>query len=960
MKRGFRTLYRSPNPKSLEDSLLHKILEFKKNSPLSPLFVLVPNNYIAAHLKHEMAAQTAHINIYFETIESFAKQVISNKISFVQKRCLPAEAEIQKVKSISEKILANTDFTSVSGKRGFIKNLVSFFHHMISEKSDSIPAVNEKTKAFESIYQEYLKLKNTYYTGLWNVELASKETLSIDAAVFIYGFPSFSKLEQSFFTNISKFTTLDLWMEIFSSEQFQMSTLLWLDNVFTKSEDLSTQESTTKIIVQPCYHLDDEAHWISHTILQQQKSDPVSFRRIGIFLNHFSSQETFIRKALTSSHLPFVSIQDVRFLDTRVGLAFQALVSMMNTNWNRAQWFDFLELFPFESNIYSENGLPGDWSKISVEAGISSRRSFFINRLEAYASRKKNEKTDSFVEFQKDLLQEFSGFEKQIHDHQYVLLIQSLESFFHRYSNPSFVSQPFLLFFDDLRYILSNVDEQIPWDDVRAMLLEKFETSFYNEKIFESDGIFIAPISMMKSLFFDSVFIPQLNEGKFPKLVDKTFDLHSEEIRDISTSSKIKFENVQNGMDVQSSWFESAKHHATKNLYLSFSKYSLPEEDDLKPSVLLEHFTFEKIYEPDRISQDIVKTTFTTQIRRWIESYDSRTWSSFNAYLNPSYVVKDIYSATELSTYAVCPRRYYLRHILGLSLEDYLEDEHQMTAKDKGTIVHEILFRFFLSLKTNGFLPIKKTNRELIHQQLEKIATDVFSNRQILLSYGITNLWDMERERIFSDITEYVDREILDSSYWIPTSFEYRFGMPKFTNQEDDPDSFEKPIELQLFQKKLNFKGKVDRLDFSPDHSQMRITDYKTGNLMERKSWGYDKGTNLQLPLYLLLSDGFFPGKRVDEVVGKLISLQSMTKFDERNVSKTQIMSMKDELFQHLELLDYGIKSGFFFPNPGNGAENCRYCDYKNICGENIDQVVQEIDVTPFMESYFESKKSLP
>ena len=210
------------------------------------------------------------------------------------------------------------------------------------------------------------------------------------------------------------------------------------------------------------------------------------------------------------------------------------------------------------------------------------------------------------------------------------------------------------------------------------------------------------------------------------------------------------------------------------------------------------------------------------------------------------------------------------------------------------------------------------------------------------------------------DLLEYIDREMIQKGYWHPTAFELRFGMKNIKGQEDDPSSTEQPIELSTSTKKMKFKGKIDRIDLSHDKTRMRVVDYKTGQVMDTKAWRYRKGENIQIPLYVLLSQRLFPHLTLDEIEGKLVSLQSYLKFDERIISKTQILSHEKEFFALLELMDDGVRSGIFFPNPGSNGENCRYCDFRNICGRNISQVVEDMPETDFMKSYAETKDNLP
>lgn len=970
---GFQKLYRSSHPFVLERSFIDRIVTEKKRSPLGQVTVLVPNHYIGAHLKHELALQQAHINVRFETFQGYSTRLLSNHAEFLKKKRLTPEMELFWIGKIAQQNLKNTELEPISGKTGFHKNLKSFFHHLISYQSTTIPSINTKTQSFNTLFSKYLNLKNTYHHGLWNMELASKTDLKTEGPLFVYGFSQFSKLEQTFLSNIAKSTDINVWIEVFSSEKFQETTFTWLDNAFQDVQDLETIETTSGSIIQPCYHFEDEAFWIAQTILgdmrrkfEASNDDSKAVRvpgqnglhRIGIFLNDYSTQEPTLRKTLNLQGISNVSIRGKKLKETRFGISFEIFMNLLLTHWNRAEWFNFLQLFPFKPIVYEKNGSPASWNDISVKAFISNRDSFFIERLVHYATKNKDEELVSFVEFQKKIFKEFTHIENEMRlgTTNFATL---LNRFFQEYADPKEITPGVLLFLDELEYICSDM-HQTPARDVQNLILEKLEQTYISEKTFESDGVLIAPIEMMKSLFFDVIFLPHMNEGLFPKNAERAFDLHPDEIKQISSTTPIRFSSTTDQFDEQSSWFESAKDHCTESLYISYSMYGLPKEEDLKPSFFLYGQKKEPIFVPQRTLEENPATSTRPHIQKWIESNQSQTWNEFDAFLDPKFLSKDIYSASELSKYATCPKQYFLSYVLGLSQEDYLETQFQMMPKDKGKLVHEILFRFFTQLKQKGWIPLQKEKRADMQVILIQLAKDVCKHYRTFGSYGIKNLWNIDEEELVSNLMEYLDREIQESSYWIPYSFEHRFGMKKFQDQEDDEHSTDDPLKLKLFQKNLMFKGKIDRIDLSADKTRARITDYKTGNLDERKSWGYDKGTQLQIPLYVLLADQIFPNSPMQEINGKLVSIQAISKFDERNVTRSEILTKQDEIFSHFEMIDEGVKSGNFFPNPGQGGENCKYCDFKNICGASIVQIVEEKEETPFMTSYQESKKALP
>ena len=962
MSVGYSKFYRSSYPLSLERSLIERIQNEKKLNPLQKIWILVPNRYIGAHLRHQLAVHQCHIQIKFASFEDLAKHLLNSHKVFLQKKKLLPEMEIHLIASICKKLLRSGEFESVCNKRGFHKNLKNFFHHLISEEATQVPSINAKANVFNSIFNEYVKLKNNYHHALWNMELASKTMIQMQEPVFVYGFSSLTKLERSFLDQIAQGASLSVWMEVFSIENFQIPTLNWMDHHFKNVEDLEEQSEVALVSLQTCYHLQDESLWIAKTIADRQKSNPIPFHRFGIFLNDGQNQRIYIESALSRFGIPFVALQGRTVAESRLGQSITRLLDLLTTNWSRDQWFDFLRTFPFDASWYEKSGSSSDWNQFSVEADISTKQGFYFERLEALQSKTKNEMLASFIIFQRKILGDVSDMEVSIQKGNFLKFVQQLNAFCQNYANQNVLTNATLQFFDELEYLFSDSFTQMDWIDIQRMIQEKIETSMEKNAVFESDGVLIAPFSMMKSLFFDTIFLPHMNEGYFPKHESPMFDLHVDELKQISQASKISFDQTQKHLDIQSSILDASKHHASNALMMSYALYSLPKEEDLKPSILVQPWVNKNsTFNPNEWAptpSSIASGPLQNQVHQWVNSEQANEWTSFNAYADPKNFKRDVYSATEVSKYATCPKRYFLAHILGLSPEEYLEEQVHMMPKDKGTLIHSILFRFFMLLKDLQWLPIKKENREAMLSLLTKTASETFKQYQTLHSYGIPDLWNLDENELLSDLTAYLDHEIQESSYWQPYSFEHRFGMKKIEGREEDPDSSEKPIPLSIDNQNLLFRGQVDRIDLSPDGQQMRIIDYKTGRF-ERKSWGYEKGTNLQIPIYILLANHFFNQKPV-HIEGKLVSLQAISKFEELKLDQNQLNVKQHELNDHFRMIHAGIQSGTFFPNPENGGSNCKFCDFQRLCGKNIHQTVEHIEPTDFMNQFFESKKALP
>lgn len=343
MSVGYSKFYRSSYPLSLERSLIERIQNEKKLNPLQKIWILVPNRYIGAHLRHQLAVHQCHIQIKFASFEDLAKHLLNSHKVFLQKKKLLPEMEIHLIASICKKLLRSGEFESVCNKRGFHKNLKNFFHHLISEEATQVPSINAKTNVFNSIFNEYVKLKNNYHHALWNMELASKTMIQMQEPVFVYGFSSLTKLERSFLDQIAQGASLSVWMEVFSIENFQIPTLNWMDHHFKNVEDLEEQSEVALVSLQTCYHLQDESLWIAKTIADRQKSNPIPFHRFGIFLNDGQNQRIYIESALSRFGIPFVALQGRTVAESRLGQSITRLLDLLTTNWSRDQWFDFFK-----------------------------------------------------------------------------------------------------------------------------------------------------------------------------------------------------------------------------------------------------------------------------------------------------------------------------------------------------------------------------------------------------------------------------------------------------------------------------------------------------------------------------------------------------------------------------------------------------------------------------------------
>jgi hypothetical protein len=1006
MSSGFKKFYFSSDALGLQRSFL-ATLQSLPNENLQPIHVLIPNYYVAAHLRHllafgdfagslgghktgenqYMSLNRGILNVRFVTIRDLAKHSLNVNESFLSKMKLTPDMELFQIGNIAKKILRDTEQEIVSNKRGFHQNLKNLFHHLIGQGANKIPSINNKTKSFDLVFQQYLELKKTFYNDPWLVEAAAqffggegseihgslgshenKNSLLIKN-LYIFGLTTFSPLEMRFLNQIAKSAVVHLWLERGFFEDLQETIFTWAGETFESAEELRTRSSTWLSQVQPAAHLQDEAAWMAQTILNQQKKTPTPFHRIGVFLNEFRKQKTYVEQTLKQYNIPYVVYGGQPITTTRVGQAIEQLIELLFQNWKRDDWIRFLQSFPFKTDVYESFGTPDDWNQWTIDAKITDKNTFFVQRLENFVKAELSMHGDSrakqWIEFQKNLVSSLDVVEKTLSKNP-AMFFQKLFEWIQTYADSNEIADEHAIFFDDLIYFCRILEQpnlsrhssksEAGWSEIKFIITEKLSQPAVQDKVFESDGVFIAPITVMPGLSFDTIFLPHMNEGCFPKSNPQNFDVTSQEMFHITQSSGATFPSAENDFNIQKVLFETTQTRANQIL-ISYAQFSLPGQEELRPSIFIHGLPKAKMFTSNaELPSTPVDHTFTQAIRSYNDAFRSQTWSQYNALIsNP--VQKLAYSAHDIKTYLSCPRQYYLSQVLRLSLEDYPENQFQVNPLDKGNLVHEILFKTFSKLKSENLFPLEPKNEDVVVNIAKTVANECFDRFILGHAYGSEELWKIDRDELLHDVIQYMKHEIKEGKYWIPYALEYRFGMGTRGDDEDERSN-EKTVSLPVFGRDLAFRGKVDRIDLSPDKKQMRIIDYKTG-AFKHVNWNYEKGTNLQIPLYMLLSKHFFPEVQPERVEGSLVHVKSFSKFDRRTLSYESLANAEEKILELLDLAATGINQGKFYPNPGFGRCNCRLCDFQAFCGENIDRDIESIPVDDFMNTYKLRKEAI-
>ncbi|MGQ0519784.1 MAG: PD-(D/E)XK nuclease family protein [Actinomycetota bacterium] len=196
----------------------------------------------------------------------------------------------------------------------------------------------------------------------------------------------------------------------------------------------------------------------------------------------------------------------------------------------------------------------------------------------------------------------------------------------------------------------------------------------------------------------------------------------------------------------------------------------------------------------------------------------------------PDYASSGIVSATRLQTWAECPRAFLMQHLLGVEVAEEPERSFEMSALDRGSLVHEVLERFVLQAMEAGRRPPWS---EADACRLVDIAGEVCAEYEGRGATGRALFWRRDRWRILADLRRFATEDT---------------GLPVRAEMAFDGVAYPLPDGRSVY-----FRGSVDRVDRAPGGA-LGVTDYKTGKADRYRGLSpgdpHQGGTHLQLAVY--------------------------------------------------------------------------------------------------------------
>ena len=291
-------------------------------------------------------------------------------------------------------------------------------------------------------------------------------------------------------------------------------------------------------------------------------------------------------------------------------------------------------------------------------------------------------------------------------------------------------------------------------------------------------------------------------------------------------------------------------------------------------------------------------------------------------------------SARALDEYATCGFRTFGRKVLGIEEDDELDDD--LSVRERGSLSHRCLERFFARLAEEGRLPLRGTADELA--TLREVAAQEMDDFALREHVGRRSLWAIRRHEVLRDLSALLETEAARGG--LPRHFEQAFGYPGAWDALRIPD--------ETGAEELLVRGIIDRIDESHGGSLL-VLDYKSSSLdtLTRKlDPGWLLRPEFQLAIYLALVRQIHPGKRVDAAYVSLKKARRTATLGEKTagdaVDLGRLLEMdaaararlREEAEPSLNLADevwkivHKQRGGTFPVDP----INCDYCDLQPTC----------------------------
>ncbi len=283
-------------------------------------------------------------------------------------------------------------------------------------------------------------------------------------------------------------------------------------------------------------------------------------------------------------------------------------------------------------------------------------------------------------------------------------------------------------------------------------------------------------------------------------------------------------------------------------------------------------------------------------------------------------------SPSRLEIWSSCGLRYFFRYVLDVTDRDDPERTDELSALDRGSLVHLVLERFIQESIASGppdpTTPWSEEDRERLHA----IAAELGDEYEAGGRTGRAINWRVQRDDLRDVLDRFLhaDDDFRRSHLATPAGVEVDLGV-----RGGDPVDFE--LENG---RRVAMRGLIDRIDTTAD-GRVIVSDYKTGKGTKFDGLDADPflgGTTLQLAMY---SEGALRHTQRDSASAGYWLVESS---GQRRLGYAWNAALRSRFLELLAAITDGIDSGVFAASPGEWNtfrqtnDACTYCEYDAVC----------------------------
>ena len=384
-------------------------------------------------------------------------------------------------------------------------------------------------------------------------------------------------------------------------------------------------------------------------------------------------------------------------------------------------------------------------------------------------------------------------------------------------------------------------------------------------------------------------------------LVDATTALHQTH----GGSGRRTYENIHAGA--------GADHWLTTVQSREHGLRRLPAQSDTAPADLADYRLMRLLSDRSRLAAraDALMVRAITARRARNSSvlteWDGKVPADFDRISNIAGPARPI-SPSALETWANCPYRYFLSRVLGLSALPDTDDDEQISALEKGSLVHKILEEF-----------VKRGQQT--EDELLELAEREFNEAERRGVTGHYLLWEMTKAEIRDGLKAFLVAE----AKW------FEGQTPEQSAAEVAFDAVSVSVDGLG---EVWFRGMIDRLDVVD--GEVRVRDFKTGrpdayfdgNRGRQAERTIANGKALQLPVYVAAAQAKYPAGAV--TASYCFPLADGNTHNIAPYTDADRATFDDALIAIIGTARKGI-----FPATPDGEgrySNCHYCDFNRLC----------------------------